>query len=283
MDRALPDSSGEDERIVLNLLNSVDDGAQSQRRIAEELGIALGLVNAYLKRCIKKGLVKVSQAPARRYAYYLTPKGFAEKSRLTMEYLSSSFSFFRQAKADCAQVLQLAKAQQFQNLVLCGRSDLAEIALLSAVDCGVTNRCNCPSECGRHSLCRDTGRFWLRSRCRSIRRCDDHRCGRSQSGLRRSGAPLRTGPCACSKPAGPEPLRASGCAAMNIIDAWYIVRAHVMPVAAIPAFPRTSLSPRHRNIVSCPSIPYRMCKMPSRRVAFLSNLFVSTAKGRGAH
>ncbi|MCK1519559.1 MULTISPECIES: winged helix-turn-helix transcriptional regulator [unclassified Bradyrhizobium] len=138
MDRALTDSSGEDERIVLNLLNSVDDGAQSQRRIAEELGIALGLVNAYLKRCIKKGLVKVSQAPARRYAYYLTPKGFAEKSRLTVEYLSSSFSFFRQAKADCAQVLQLAKAQQFQNLVLCGRSDLAEIAMLSAVDCGVS-------------------------------------------------------------------------------------------------------------------------------------------------
>lgn len=137
MDRALPGASGEDERIVLNLLNSVDDGAQSQRRIAEELGIALGLVNAYLKRCIKKGLVKVSQAPARRYAYYLTPKGFAEKSRLTVEYLSSSFSFFRQAKADCARVLQLARAQQFQNLVLCGKSDLAEIAMLSAVDCGV--------------------------------------------------------------------------------------------------------------------------------------------------
>jgi DNA-binding MarR family transcriptional regulator len=138
MDRALSNSSGEDERIVLNLLNSVDDGAQSQRRLAEELGIALGLVNAYLKRCIKKGFVKVSQAPARRYAYYLTPKGFAEKSRLTVEYLSSSFSFFRLAKADCTRVFQLARKQNFQNLVLCGKSDLAEIAMLSAVDCGVS-------------------------------------------------------------------------------------------------------------------------------------------------
>jgi DNA-binding MarR family transcriptional regulator len=138
MDRTLLRDSGEDERIVLNLLNSVDDGAQSQRRIAEELGIALGLVNAYLKRCIKKGLVKVSQAPARRYAYYLTPQGFAEKSRLTVEYLSYSFSFFRQAKADCAQVFQLAKQQNLQNLVLSGKSDLAEIAILSAVDCGIS-------------------------------------------------------------------------------------------------------------------------------------------------
>ena len=87
MNRAALGTDGDEERIVLDLLNSVDDGAQSQRRIAEELGIALGLVNAYLKRCIKKGYVKVSEAPARRYAYYLTPKGFAEKSRLTVQYL----------------------------------------------------------------------------------------------------------------------------------------------------------------------------------------------------
>src|ERR1700687_3553185 len=109
VDRVLPNDSGEDERIVLDLLNSVDDGAQSQRRIAEELGIALGLVNAYLKRCIKKGLVKVGQAPARRYAYYLTPQGFAEKSRLTVEYLSDSFSFFRRARTDCAAVFATAR------------------------------------------------------------------------------------------------------------------------------------------------------------------------------
>lgn len=137
MERAV-NQGAEDERIVLNLLNSVDDGAQSQRRIAEELGIALGLVNAYLKRCVKKGLVKVSHAPARRYAYYLTPQGFAEKSRLTVEYLSSSFSFFRQAKADCAGVFQVARERNFQNLVLCGKSDLAEIAILSGVDCGIS-------------------------------------------------------------------------------------------------------------------------------------------------
>jgi DNA-binding MarR family transcriptional regulator len=138
MNRAALSNDGEEERIVLNLLNSVDDGAQSQRRIAEELGIALGLVNAYLKRCIKKGYVKVSQAPARRYAYYLTPKGFAEKSRLTVQYLSDSFSFFRQAKEDCVNTFALAKERDFRSILLWGRSDLAEIAVLSAVDCGIS-------------------------------------------------------------------------------------------------------------------------------------------------
>src|SRR5262250_3024708 len=113
MDRAVLDEGGEDDRIVLNLLNSVDDGAQSQRRIAEDLGIALGLVNAYLKRCVKKGLVKVSQAPARRYAYYLTPRGFTEKSRLTVEYLSYSFALFRRAKADCMATLESARERGY--------------------------------------------------------------------------------------------------------------------------------------------------------------------------
>jgi DNA-binding MarR family transcriptional regulator len=138
MDRAAPDIDDEQERIVLGLLNSVDEGARSQRRIADDLGIALGLVNAYLKRCVKKGYVKVSHAPARRYAYYLTPKGFAEKSRLTVQYLSHSFSFFRQAKADCTQAFAVAKQRNLEGLALCGKSDLAEIAIISAVECGVT-------------------------------------------------------------------------------------------------------------------------------------------------
>src|SRR5579872_5276833 len=137
MDRLLHTDS-ENERIVLGLLSSLEtDGARSQRRIAAELGIALGLVNAYLKRCIKKGLVKVGEAPARRYAYYLTPQGFAEKSRLTVQYLSNSFSFFRLAKSDCASVLERAKADGFSRLVLAGSSDLAEVAILCAVEAGI--------------------------------------------------------------------------------------------------------------------------------------------------
>src|SRR5205814_1929268 len=137
MDRLL-DTERENERIVLGLLSSVEnDGDRSQRRIAADLGIALGLVNAYLKRCIKKGLVKVYDAPARRYAYYLTPQGFAEKSRLTVQYLSDSFSFFRLAKSDCARVFDLAKASGFSRLVLAGKSDLAEIAILCAVEATV--------------------------------------------------------------------------------------------------------------------------------------------------
>jgi DNA-binding MarR family transcriptional regulator len=129
----------EEARIMLGLLDSVErNGGQSQRHLASELGIALGLVNAYLKRCMKKGLVKASQAPARRYVYYLTPQGFAEKSRLTVEYLSYSFSFFRQAKADCSAMFEAARANGRKRLVLAGKSDLAEIASICALESGVS-------------------------------------------------------------------------------------------------------------------------------------------------
>jgi DNA-binding MarR family transcriptional regulator len=125
--------------IVLGLLESVErDGAQSQRKLASDLGIALGLVNAYLKRCVKKGLLKVGQAPARRYAYYLTPQGFAEKSRLTVEYLSDSFSFFRRAREDCSSALQAARAHGWNRVALFGVSDLAEIATICALEQAIT-------------------------------------------------------------------------------------------------------------------------------------------------
>jgi DNA-binding MarR family transcriptional regulator len=128
----------EDDKIILGLLESVErDGGQSQRRLASELGIALGLVNAYVRRCVKKGLVKVRAAPTRRYAYYLTPQGFAEKSRLTVEYLSHSFSFFRQARVECARVLVDARRQGWSRVVLAGVSDLAEIARICALEEGI--------------------------------------------------------------------------------------------------------------------------------------------------
>jgi DNA-binding MarR family transcriptional regulator len=128
----------EDARILLDLLTSVErDGGQSQRRIASELGIALGLVNAYLRRSVKKGLVKVTAAPARRYMYYLTPQGFAEKSRLTVEYLSVSFGFFRRAKAECGVVFGMAAERGFSRVALAGVCDLAEIAMICALDTGV--------------------------------------------------------------------------------------------------------------------------------------------------
>ena len=93
-----PERETGDPEIVLRLLSSIErDSAITQRKLAGHLGIALGLANAYLRRCIRKGFVKVTRVPLNRYAYYLTPQGFVEKSRLTADYFSASLNFFRRA------------------------------------------------------------------------------------------------------------------------------------------------------------------------------------------
>lgn len=118
---------------TLELLASVEANRHvSQRTLATRLGIAVGLANGYFRRCVHKGWIKMSKAPARRYAYYLTPKGFAEKSRLTTEYLALSFDFFRTARTECLRALRAAEARGWQRIVLFGDGELAEIATLAA-------------------------------------------------------------------------------------------------------------------------------------------------------
>ena len=131
-----------DPEIVLGLLTSIErDSRVTQRKLAGDLGIALGLANAYLRRCVRKGLVKMSQVPLNRYAYYLTPQGFAEKSRLTAEYLSVSLNFFRRARGDCAVLLRQCAARGWRRVALYGAGDLAEIAVLSAGETGIEVAC----------------------------------------------------------------------------------------------------------------------------------------------
>ena len=123
----------EDPGISLGLLEQIEtNSGVTQRGLANELGIALGLVNLYIKRCVKKGWVKASQAPANRYAYYLTPSGFQEKSRLAAEYLSTSLNFFRHARQQMNDVFASCHADGLKRIVLVGVSDLAEIAVLSS-------------------------------------------------------------------------------------------------------------------------------------------------------
>ena len=191
--RRVGEESPESSRIMLGLLDAVEqDRAQSQRLLASELGIALGLVNAYLKRCIKKGLVKVRSAPARRYAYYLTPQGFAEKSRLTVEYLSYSFGFFRQAKTDCSELFQAASARGVEKVVLVGQSDLGG-------DRGAL--CHGAWHQDRRAWCKTAQRSRefiglpvfenFDAVSRTVRCRFDHRCDQSARDLRSGGGALR--------------------------------------------------------------------------------------------
>jgi len=118
---------------TLGILEAIENKEDvTQRHIANRLDVALGLANLYFKRCVNKGLIKITQAPANRYLYYLTPKGFSEKSRLTSEYLTSSFNFYRNTGDSLNKIFETCRESKWERILLCGKSELAEIASLRA-------------------------------------------------------------------------------------------------------------------------------------------------------
>ncbi len=124
-----------EESLTLEILQTIDEKNDvTQRHLADRLDVALGLANSYLKRCVRKGLIKIHQAPANRYLYYLTPKGFAEKSRLTAEYLTSSFDFYRKAGDSVCALYAQCRERGWKRIGFCGISELAEIASLRSHD-----------------------------------------------------------------------------------------------------------------------------------------------------
>jgi DNA-binding MarR family transcriptional regulator len=127
--------AGAEEQIIHNLLTAIDDDASiSQRKLSRELGIAVGSVNWYLKRCVNKGLVKFKQAPVKRYIYYLTLKGFEEKARLTTAFLQSSLKLYRSGRKECFEYFQKCSEGAKTPILLAGDSDFAEIAVLSSLE-----------------------------------------------------------------------------------------------------------------------------------------------------
>jgi len=122
-----------EQKVMIQLLSEIERNPSfTQRGLAGELGIALGLMNQYLKRCITKGWVRASQISPRRITYFLTPQGFSEKSLMVTDYLSRSMAFFRDARAQCEEIFEKCEKQRWKKIALVGAGDLSDIAQLVA-------------------------------------------------------------------------------------------------------------------------------------------------------
>ena len=84
---------------TLKILEEIDnDHSTTQRDLSKKLNISLGLVNSFVKRLAHKGYFKITTIPKNRVKYILTPKGVAEKARLTYQYIQYSFEFYKEAR-----------------------------------------------------------------------------------------------------------------------------------------------------------------------------------------
>ena len=79
----------------------------SQRDLAKELGISLGKVNYILNALKSKGLVKVRNCKKNpkiiNYIYILTPKGMAEKTRLTINFMKRKMEEYDELKKELTE------------------------------------------------------------------------------------------------------------------------------------------------------------------------------------
>jgi DNA-binding MarR family transcriptional regulator len=117
---------------TLQLLEEIEKNhSPSQRQLSRKLNISLGLVNSFIKRLAQKGYFKITHIPKNRVSYILTPKGAAEKTRLTYKYLQYSYHFYKDARNKLRDLFNDFEQKDIRRIVFYGASDLAEIAYLS--------------------------------------------------------------------------------------------------------------------------------------------------------
>lgn len=125
-------ADNQDNYKALQLLDEISKGeALSQRDLSKKLNIALGLVNSYIKNLVSKGYITITSIPSKRYAYFLTPKGFTEKTRLTYQLLQDYTNLYKNARRDFQTLLSNLSSAGMKKVVFAGVDEVTEIAYLS--------------------------------------------------------------------------------------------------------------------------------------------------------
>jgi DNA-binding MarR family transcriptional regulator len=127
-----PSSAGSDLYRSLQILDELStNDSLTQRDLSGRLGIALGLVNSYIKNLVAKGYITVKAIPPKRYAYYLTPKGFTEKTRLTYHLFQDYTRIYREARENFKNLFRELEKKNKRQIIFAGADEVAEIAYIT--------------------------------------------------------------------------------------------------------------------------------------------------------
>jgi DNA-binding Lrp family transcriptional regulator len=126
-----------EEHRDLRVLEAVQqDSRLTQRGLASKLGIALGLANIYLKRMVHKGYIKCVNVQPNRISYLITPRGIAEKARLTYEFMDYSLHLYGEVRQHLRAALRECAAAG-KRVAIYGSGEAAELAYLSLKESGL--------------------------------------------------------------------------------------------------------------------------------------------------
>ncbi len=106
----------------------------TQVSLADELGVAVGTINWYLKRLISKGYVKVKRAQRKKLRYIITPEGIALRANLTVDYIKTSFDLYRRVRERSLRCLEQLKAAGYNEVYILGEGEIAEVIGLTCLE-----------------------------------------------------------------------------------------------------------------------------------------------------
>jgi DNA-binding MarR family transcriptional regulator len=103
----------------------------SQRELSHKFGIALGVTNACIKRMARRGFIILKGIPPRNIAYYITPKGFAEKANLALRAFSLNIRHYAEIKKQFSKKLLEMQNSGVRRVAFYGLSDEMEVAYIT--------------------------------------------------------------------------------------------------------------------------------------------------------
>ena len=122
----------------LRLLSEVQQAPDAtQRTLARQLGIALGLTNVMLKNLKTKGYVRITQASWQRWLYALTPAGFTRKIQLTVAYIHRVLDHYQQVRQTLREELEPLELNEESRVAILGTGEFAEVVYLGLKELGI--------------------------------------------------------------------------------------------------------------------------------------------------
>jgi len=111
----------------------------SQRRLAHQLGIALGVTNVLVRSLARKGYIRIVQVKWKRWIYILTPAGITRKIQLTLTYVEGFLDHYRRVRELLREDLGALALSADSRIAIYGATELAELMFLVLRDLGITN------------------------------------------------------------------------------------------------------------------------------------------------
>jgi len=121
------------------LLNEIaQDSLVTQANLAKRLGIAVGSVNWYIKRLVKRGYVKVSHLDRTRLQYDLTSEGMSVFTERALQYARDSLKVYKSFRLQAQGIVAKLQSQGINRAYLHGNDEMMDILRLTCIEANIT-------------------------------------------------------------------------------------------------------------------------------------------------